>query len=208
MKFYGQWNPPVDKFLYDNYFKDRRGGFFIECGAYDGIVDSCCKFFEESMDWKGINIEPVPHIFKRLEKNRPSSTNLMLALSNNEGVSTFTQVIHPSLGQNFGNSSLSHTEEHKRSLINVGCKFENIDVQTTTYKQLIATHNVVNVDLLVLDVEGHEHQVLEGMIDCEVIPAIICVEYSRSTNKINEIMSVIKYKLDKTSFNNAFYSIM
>jgi hypothetical protein len=24
----------------------------IECGAFDGITDSCTKFFEESMNWK------------------------------------------------------------------------------------------------------------------------------------------------------------
>jgi|LakMenEpi03Aug12_release.lakeMendotaPanAssembly.Ray.scaffolds.fasta_scaffold59755_2 hypothetical protein len=58
-KYYGQVpnagylyrGVPVDKFLHDNYFKDKRDGFFIECGAADGLNLSCCKFFEETMGW-------------------------------------------------------------------------------------------------------------------------------------------------------------
>ena len=204
MKFYGQWNPPVDKLLYDNYFKDKSGGFFIECGANDGIAESCCKFFEESMEWKGINIEPVPHSFNKLVKNRPNSVNLQLALSNNEGVFTFTQAIHPTYGQDCNNGSLCHTDEHKKILVNMGCKFVDIDVQTITYKQLIATQNISKVDLFVLDVEGHESQVLEGMIGCDVMPTVICVEYNRNTDKIDNMITTLGYKLDKISFVNAF----
>jgi hypothetical protein len=29
-KFYGQWSPPVDQVLFENYFKDKRNGFFIK----------------------------------------------------------------------------------------------------------------------------------------------------------------------------------
>jgi FkbM family methyltransferase len=204
MKFYGQWSPPVDEFLYTNYFQNERNGFFIECGAYDGITESCCKFFEESMGWKGINIEPIPYIFDKLIQNRPHSTNLMLAMSNYNGSATFTQAIHPSLGREFGNGSLSHTDKHKQSLIHQGCKFESISVQTITYEHLIVEQNVTKVDLFVLDVEGHEIQVLEGMKNCGVIPKICCIEHGHS-NGLTNIMSELGYKLDKTSFNNSFF---
>ena len=33
MRFYGQFDPPVDKVLYDTYFTDVRGGVCIEAGV-------------------------------------------------------------------------------------------------------------------------------------------------------------------------------
>ena len=58
MKFYGQFNKyPVDKILYDRYFKDFNGqGISLECGAADGINISSTKFFEETLGWKTINV--------------------------------------------------------------------------------------------------------------------------------------------------------
>ncbi len=51
-KFFG-WNDKYysqagqDKFIYENFFKDQKNGFFIEIGAYDGITGSNCNFFEK-----------------------------------------------------------------------------------------------------------------------------------------------------------------
>lgn len=33
-KFYGQFEYPVDKFIYDRYFSMKKGGVFVECGAF------------------------------------------------------------------------------------------------------------------------------------------------------------------------------
>ena len=83
-KYYGQFDPPVDKFIYENFFatnEKKNEGFFIECGAGDGVTESSCKFFEESLGWSGINVEAAPPLFKRLIVNRPGSLNINCALS-------------------------------------------------------------------------------------------------------------------------------
>lgn len=64
MKYYGQFNPQVDKVLHERYFANKFNGVSIECGAFDGLTENCTKFFEENYNWKTINIEPLPHIFK------------------------------------------------------------------------------------------------------------------------------------------------
>ena len=87
MKFYGQFDPPVDKVLYERYFKNLEEGVSIECGAFDGLTENCTKFFEDNLKWKTINIEPLPHIFDKLKVNRPRSVNLNLALSNSANTS-------------------------------------------------------------------------------------------------------------------------
>ena len=47
-----------------------KNGFFIECGANDGVNQSNTWYFEKKLNWRGILIEPVPNLFKELKKNR------------------------------------------------------------------------------------------------------------------------------------------
>ena len=68
MRYYGQLS--LDKVIHETFFPEKRNGFFVECGAYDGLGESTCKFFEETMGWTGLNIEPVPYTFDRLVVNR------------------------------------------------------------------------------------------------------------------------------------------
>ena len=77
MKFYGQFETPVDKFIFERYFPDTNiQGTFVECGAFDGQTECSCRFFEETMGWTGYNLEPVPWIYEQLTQNRPNSKNL------------------------------------------------------------------------------------------------------------------------------------
>ena len=206
MRFYGQWNPPVDQFLFENYFKDKEDGFFIECGAFDGVMECCCKFFEEFKGWTGVNIEPVPEVFDNLCANRPESTNVRAALSDKNATATFKQAIHPRYGNHFGNGSISHTDSHKNSLVREGCKFEEYEVDTITFSKLIQDLEIKHIDLFVLDVEGHELSVLEGMKGCPVMPDIMCVEHGHLGDQLNKAMSDLGYKFDKKSHNNSFYT--
>jgi len=205
MTFYGQWNPPVDKFLYDNYFKGIKNGTCIECGALDGLLESSCKFFEESMGWTCVNVEPVPELYDMLCLNRPDSINICAALSNVQGTAEFTHAIHPSMGKRFGNGSLAHTNQHIKSLINDGCKFEKYEVDLITYDELLKSSKIEDLDLFVLDVEGHELEVLEGMANSKILPKIFCIEHGHLGRQIDKYLRKLGYKFDKISHNNSFY---
>lgn len=205
MRYYGQWNPPVDKVLHENYFKDKNNGVCIECGALDGVLESSCKFFEEFKGWTCVNVEPAPPTYEMLCKNRPDSINIMAALSNKSGTATFTHAIHPSYGQRFGNGSLAHTKDHKQSLLRDGCKFETYEVETITYQGLLNRSGIKSLDLFVLDVEGHELQVLEGMKNAILLPKIFCIEHGHLGNKLNNHLNELGYKFDMKSHNNSFY---
>lgn len=205
MRFYGQWDPPVDKFLYDNYFTNKKNGTCIECGALDGLLESSCKFFEETMEWQVVNVEPSPPLFEMLCKNRPESININVALSNKSGTAKFTHAIHPGLGKRFGNGSLSHTPKHKQALINEGCKFEEFNVKLITYNDLIKESNIKSLDLFVLDVEGHELEVLKGITKTSMLPTVFCIEHGHLGDKIDHHLDRLGYRLDKKSHNNSFY---
>lgn len=207
MKFYGQFDPPVDKFIYERYFFRMRGvGVAIECGAFDGQLESSCKFFEETLGWDLINIEPSPPIFEHLVKNRPASKNLNMALSNMEGVANFKHVLHPQIGEKFGNGSLGHLSEHRQLLDDMGCSYKDYEVQTVRYAELIERLGVYRLDLMVLDVEGHELSVIEGMKGAKVLPRVLCVEHGHlGVRRLREAMRELPYVLDAVSHVNSYY---
>lgn len=207
LQFYGQFTPPVDGFIYHRYFRslDIRG-IFVECGAFDGIGDSSCKFFEESMGWKGYNFEPMPTAFEKLAVNRPLSVNLNKALSDRVSREMFKVVHHPQLGLNFGNSSLRHTQAHWQHLADYGCSFSEVEVETTDWRSFVEEHAISHVDLFVLDVEGHEMSVLEGMRNCPVLPDLICIEVGHlDFGTLRTHLHQLGYVYDISSHVNAFF---
>lgn len=207
MKFYGQFDPPVDRFIFERYFPDIGiKGVFVECGAFDGTVESSCKFFEETAGWAGFNIEPVPYLFKKLAGNRPASRNLQLALSDVSGQTTFNHAIHPELGPHFGNGSIGHADEHWKDLLERNCIFEQITVETLTWRDFVARENISRVDIFVLDVEGHELKVLEGMRGSPVMPSIMCIEFGHvGFTELVRIVESLGYVYDIHSAANAYF---
>lgn len=177
MKFYGQFDPPVDYLIYENMskFEYEPIGIAIEAGAFDGQSESCCKFFEEEFGWLIINIEPVPYIFEICEKNRPHSINLCCAIGDEKKTQTFKQAISPIHKQFFGNGSLRHTQKHIEELQAQGCYFEDIEVVVNRLETILKELYINEVDLLVLDVEGYEINALKGL-GTEIRPAFLCIE--------------------------------
>ena len=205
-RFHGQFQPPVDQYLFERYFPTLRGGISLECGAQDGLADSSCLFFEERRGWKSVNVEASPPIFERLRRNRPHSTNIHLALSNRQGIARFTHVVSPQYGDNFGNGSLTHLPAHRDALSKEGCQFVEYEVRTVTYPDLIAEAGISRLDLFVLDVEGHEAQVFESMRQGALLPSVLCVEHGHfGVEKMQEMLAGLPFRFDSSLHVNSYY---
>ena len=189
MKFYGQYD--LDKILYERYFKDFKGnGVSLECGAVDGEQISSTKFFEESLGWKCINIEPHPDSFSRLVVNRPNAININLALSDQEGEA------HLVTGKNFYLRAYVVNETRKNT----------VPIKKGIYRNIIDTLPIDHIDLMVLDVEGHEVAALNGMIGAKILPKILCVEFNHvGMWAIKEVVEKMGYKYDYSIKINDVY---
>lgn len=204
-EFYGQWDPPVDKVLWKNYFTQRKGGIYVECGASDGVSDSSTKFFEEALEWHGLLLEPSRHAYPLLKQNRPRSTCLNLALSDHNGKSQFSDVLSPT-GDLIHWGSLGHLEAQSEDIAKYRCRLEAYEIEIITFDALVAQQGLTHIDLMVLDVEGHELEVLAG-INGPVWPEVFCIEYPYcGLETLNTTMASKGYYLDFVSFNNAFYT--
>jgi FkbM family methyltransferase len=203
--YYGQFE--LDRILYETFFRDKKNGFFVECGAFDGLGECTCKFFEETMGWKGLNIEPTPYAYGKLVQNRPLAINENYAISSKSGKATFTNAIHPELGLYFGNGSLEHTKAHKDELVNTGCRFETFEVNCIRFVELYEKHSLPDIDLFVLDVEGHEIEALKGILEIptHALPKVFCIEFTISGHeKISEMLAPNYYFHSKHA-HNAFF---
>jgi FkbM family methyltransferase len=209
MRYYGQFDPQVDQVLHERYFPNTFNGVSIECGAFDGVLANCTKFFEDNYNWNTINIEPLPYIYKMLEQNRPNSVNLEIALSNECKEASITVYDIHQHGIYNACASLSHLPDCKRALENMSRdSFKTFQVKCKTYKDVIEELNITKLDLFILDVEGHEFEVLDGMTGCDVFPDVFVIEHGHRTPEdiYNKLKSLnLPYKLDHISFVNSFF---
>ena len=72
---YSQWGEDI--FLYDNYFGDIQNGTFVELGALDGVLYSNTKFFEDTLNWSGILIEPHPFSANDFKSSNPVVSEIL-----------------------------------------------------------------------------------------------------------------------------------
>ena len=140
-------------------FKNVAAGFYIDVGAWDPFDCSVTHHFYER-GWRGINIEPNPEYFQRLERDRARDTNLQVALGNTEQVSqTFTVLRGSGLSTLRGLS-----DAYLENLDERGYPQEPIEVPIVSLASICRDHvgESTEIDFLKVDVEGWEAEVLRG----------------------------------------------
>jgi len=163
------------------------------------------------MKWTGYNIEPTPSTFETLQKNRKNSTNIRLALSDRCGTISFA--ITESVKQNIKyQGAVNHIIYCNNSKIGdifsvAGNQYiikNIIDIPCITWAKLIDNFAIQRVDLFILDTEGSEGEILDGMQGCQVLPYIICIENGWRED-IRHRLDNLGYIYDISHFENHMY---
>ena len=123
MKYYGQFNPNVDKVLHERYFPNKFNGTSIECGAFDGITENCTKFFEENYNWTTINIEPLPDLIF-IEDDTKNAQDLLGKTAhydpNNKSITLYTLNRHPKdILRSYAHEMIHHKQNLEGRLTNI-----------------------------------------------------------------------------------------
>ncbi len=205
-RYYGQFDPPVDQFLHQRYFSHNpRNGVLIECGAFDGEYESSGKFFEEFLGWKCYNLEASPRIFAVLDANRPQGVNIPVALSAGVGTAEFHDVHHPDF-ELCTNGSIRHTAEHMEWLQAAKCRLETSSIFTTSLARFVIGYQIQRIDLMILDVEGHELEALDGFRDSPILPQVLLVEHGQlGVDAIRQAVEPLGYRWDAEHFVNSAF---
>ncbi|XP_013412942.1 uncharacterized protein LOC106175463 [Lingula anatina] len=164
------WDQIGQSKLVDKILKQRRKGFFVESGAYDGEAHSNSLFFEISRDWEGLLVEPNPWSFQALlNKNRKThAANTCLAAGRSPAMVDFT------FAQEIGGIPNHSHAIPKGDRIFIEGKSR---IQCFPIQSLLAAIDRTHVDYFSLDVEGAEIEILKSFPWEHVTVDVWTIEY-------------------------------
>ena len=143
-----------------------RHGFFIEAGANDGLAQSNTLYFERYLGWRGLLIEPIPVLAEACRRNRPKDIVENAALVPFGFAGDTIEMRYCNLMSLVKGGMRSAAEE--RDHIAAGCEVQQVAsyelvVPACTLQSILDRHGIGAADLVVLDVEGFEAKVLQGI---------------------------------------------
>lgn len=145
---------------------DKRDGFFIEAGANDGVAQSNTLYFERYLGWRGLLVEPIPALAEACRRNRPKAIVENAALVPFGFAGDTVEMSYCNLMSVVKGGMRSAAEE--REHIAAGCAVQQVAtydlvVPACPLQAILDRHGIAAADLLVLDVEGFEAKVLQGI---------------------------------------------
>lgn len=146
----------------------RRGGVFVEAGAYDGLDQSNTWHLERRLGWRGLLVEPIPHVAARCRRFRTSPVEACaLGSFADEGTTLamrfgglMTTAPGATARRLHGGSVATHAAH---GALGSGIAPYDFDAPVVALSTLLDRHGLASIDLLSLDVEGLEEGVLRGI---------------------------------------------
>ena len=158
----------VDLIL-QNIFMKQNDGLYIDVGCQHPIKNNNTYLLYKK-GWKGINVDLDKDNIKLFNSARPEDYNVNKALSS-EIKNVELYFYHKKSPINTIDKKTSEFQKAKVSSIrNITTDTLNNIISNTKYKDCC-------IDLLSIDVEGHELQVLKGFNLTKYRPKVIVVEY-------------------------------
>lgn len=182
------------------YVDISRPGFFIECGANDGVRQSVSLYFEEFLNWRGLLIEAVPSLYQSCIENRAK-----------HNVFENCALVSPSYTQ--GTIDINYHIDSHGLMSYIENKALNPKETLSLVKTPALTLNAVleqkkkyfsKIDLLVLDIEGLEKEALQGC-DFNKWPIDLILVEEKEDTGIEQYLSQWYVKVDKLSQHDVLY---
>jgi FkbM family methyltransferase len=134
----------------------KRGGYFVEFGAANGIYLSNTYLLEKEFGWTGILAEPARSWQSALASNRSAAIESRCVWSRSAASLTFNEVDNPELSTI---DSFSGSDAHRKART-AGTTYE---VKTISLNDLLREHSApAEIDYLSIDTEGSEFEILEA----------------------------------------------
>lgn len=195
-----------DKYIYENFFKDKKNGFFLDIGAHDGIDKSNSYFFEKYLDWSGICVEPIPDVFDRLRQNRKCIC-VNAGISNRNGSAVFWKI--EGYSEMLSGLEENYNEQHKqritKEIATYGGKREEIMMEILDINTLLHKNNIDHIDYCTIDVEGSEEKILSVLDPKAIEISTLTVENNYDNESLRKLMKSKGYKLhSKVDFDDVY----
>ncbi|XP_066955577.1 protein Star-like isoform X2 [Macrobrachium rosenbergii] len=187
-KFYDEYSYPRSSFEVignhlTHFFSDQRSGFFVEAGAFDGEMFSNSLWLEKQLGWRGLLVEADPDNFQLLTWKRRK------AWTSNSCISRFPYPQRTTFEALQGRS-IDHPLVYRSNSRPMSSPFRKLDnkwnrnsvksyflAQCFPLASYLHALNVTTVDLMILDIQGHEWEVIQTLPFDRVTVRVMVVEY-------------------------------
>ncbi len=174
-------------------FFDRPNGKFVEIGARDGVKNSFTLYLEKALGWRGLLIEPWPHLFHKCRKTRKDSQVLNVAVVDQWLKDSFIEIRgtppKASIKRAIRKESTERLAGKPLEAPLKRPKQERVSYVTTDVAQNILKRAEFEseFDLLVLNLQGYENNALEGFDFNVYRPAFILAKVGNNTRSLSNM---------------------
>jgi FkbM family methyltransferase len=155
-----------EEWIIRDYFRDRRGGVFLDVGANHYQKASNTYYLETALDWSGVAVDALPEFAADYAAHRPKTRFVaMFASDESKGhVQFFVPDNH---------LVASGNQEFTRRF---GAAGKAIEVPTTTLNDVLQQAGIAKLDFMSMDIELAEPKALAGLDIERFKPALVCIE--------------------------------
>lgn len=179
-------------------------GNYIDVGANHPTQDNVTKYFYDK-GWRGINIEPLKHLLRLYPDARPGDLTLGCVLGSKHWYETEagTMELRREPTPNGGLSTLVESYAKPDWTIT--------RVAMTTLREVCEIWGFEQYEFLKIDVEGWEHEVLQGADFTKHRPRVICIEAFEPLTQIpthqewEHILTDAGYQHVRSDIANRYY---
>lgn len=163
----------------------REGLRFVQVGSNDAGYGDPLRYHIRNNGWRGLMIEPLPHVFRRLQQRYGDTPGLILenvAIDRQPGTRPFYHlrpsdepglpVWYDMLGSFLKDNVLAH----QRFLGDIPERIVETPVRCLTFDQVCEKHGIETFDVLHIDAEGYDAEILHGVDLARYRPALVLYE--------------------------------
>lgn len=159
-----------EELIIRDFFQDRRDGVFLDVGCAWPIDANNTYYLEKHLGWTGIGVDALSDYAEAWQRERPASRFFSFLVTDRSG-GTGTFFKSP-------NTGLSSTDRDSASGKNFGDEMEpeKIEIPMITLDDLLEREGIEKIDLLSMDIEGHEPKALAGFDLERFQPELVVIE--------------------------------
>jgi FkbM family methyltransferase len=169
---------------------EKKGGYFVEFGATNGVTLSNSWLLEKSFGWDGLLAEPARCWHAELRTTRTCKIDTNCVWDKSGEQLEFNEAFSQELSTI---NAFSENGDHSKDRQNV----KMYEVETITLNDLLEKHNAPReIDYLSIDTEGSEFTILNNFNFAKYNIHIITVEHNfkEARKKIHNLLSLNGYK--------------
>jgi FkbM family methyltransferase len=156
-----------EEWIIRDFFKDKRGGFFVDVGANHYQSLSTTYYLETQLGWSGLAIEPLREFEADYKTHRPRTRFLPFFVSDASNEQARMYVLDSD--RLVTSADKGFTEQYGRNAMEVLAP-------TITLNDLLTRENVSAIDFLSMDIELSEPKALAGLDIDRYRPILVCIE--------------------------------